>query len=474
MERRFTSPFLALCLALVARAQPGANDPTFNIWGQGLEPGQVLYSMVVQPDGRILIAGSFTKYDGITRKGIARLESNGLLDPTFDPGSGVVGDVFAMSVQTDGRVLVGGNFTSYNGTLCHGLLRLNSDGSADASFVPSIGNINNIKVVTVQADGKVLLGARDCSGSFTGAIGNKLARLNSDGSTDATFNQGIGYIDAVNSLTILPDGRMIVGGEFMYQADGTWHSSLARLNSDGSMDSTFTTPGTIGAVFATVLQPDGSLLTSSLSSRVARYDPDGSLDASFLNTGSDFGGDMDPWVNAIAVQPDGRIITAGRFQTCAGIARKRVARLHSDGSLDHAFDPGEGPDDEVNVIALQPDGGVLVGGWFGTVGGVQRYGIARLNSDNNQGVSTGLSGIGMDAFTLFPNPTDGPLTMRTNISGLLEVNIIDIAGRTVFARPMDRAGLNDQLIDLSAQPNGVYTIQLRSAQGVVTRRVVKR
>ena len=311
----------------VLHAQPGALDPTFNP-GMGVD-GSAVNDIVLQPDGKVLIAGWFDEYNGVVQRNVARINSNGTLDASFVLGL-LSNSVDLIALQADGKILCAGPFGN-------GISRLNSDGSIDPSFVCGWDVYNTIDAIAAQPDGKILIG-----GIFTlynGTARNGIARLNGDGSLDTSFDPGDGLtgttLPTVGRFALQPDGKILIGGRFAAY-DGTARSRIARLNSDGSLDTSF--------------------------------DP---------GTGSD------DWVGEIAVRPDGRIMIAGYFDTYNGIARNRIARINSDGSLDTSFDPGEGPDDSIYTMALQPDGKVVLGGLFTEWAGTDQNMIARINADGS-------------------------------------------------------------------------------------------
>ncbi len=246
------------------------------------------------------------------------------MDASFDPGTGISGAysidyptaIQAIAIQTDGKIIVGGNFTDYNGTPRNNIARLNSDGSLDASFNPGTGTDNEIYEVAIQTDGKIIIGGE--FSNYDGVSRNKIARLNPDGSLDASFDPGTGLGGAyttVYAIAVQTDGKIIVGGYFT-DYSGTPRNNIARLNSDGSLDAGF-------------------------------------------NTGNGADGD----VRSIVIQPNGKIIIAGYFYDYNGVERNQIARLNPDGTLDNSFDAGNvAGDNDLNVVALQNDGSIIAGG----------------------------------------------------------------------------------------------------------------
>ncbi len=348
-------------------------------------------------DDWIYAGGGFTAVNGTPRNYIARLNSDGSLDTSFNPGSGMNNAVLALALQSDGKPIVGGFFTTANGTPRNYIARLNGDGSLDTSFDPGSGMNNAVLPLALQSNGKLVVG-----GAFTAVNGtprNYIARLNGDGSLDTSFDPGSGMNFGVRDIALQPDGKPVVGGAFT-AVNGTTRNRIARLNADGSLDASFN-PGTgmDDYIEALALQSDGkpfvggnfTTVNGTSRNRIARLNSDGSLDTSF-NPGSG----MDSTVFALTLQPDGKPLVGGSFTTVNGTSRNRIARLNSDGSLDTSFNPGLGMDDAVNAIALQLDGKPIVGGVFTAVNGTSRNYIARLNSDGSLDTSFN-PGTGMDA-----------------------------------------------------------------------------
>ena len=241
-------------------AQDGSNDLSFNgdkiNLGDG--PSSIVSTTAHQTDGKILIGGGFTSYNGKAINRIARLNADGSFDTTFNPGEGANSPVNSINLQPDGKIIIGGNFTFFNGTAINRIARLNSDGSLDSSFNPGTGASNAVQTTTLQSDGKILIGG--FFASYNGVARNRVARLNADGSLDYSFNPGTGANSTVSNVVLQPDGKIIIGGSFLTY-NGTGRNFIARLNTDGSLDSSFI-PG-LGAnssVMAVSHQPDGKII----------------------------------------------------------------------------------------------------------------------------------------------------------------------------------------------------------------------
>jgi uncharacterized delta-60 repeat protein len=191
----------------------------------------------VQGDGKVILGGEFTTVGGDSRNYIARLNANGTLDATFNPGTNAPnGTVWAVTLQGDGKILIGGEFTHVGGTLVGGIARLNADGSVDATFNPGAGTDGTVYAIGLQGDGKVLVGGQFTLFDFN--VRNSLARLNPDGSVDATFDTASTGADGV-VYSVVPSAQGIyVGGSFD-NYNGTHRRSMVRLQSDGTVDTGF-------------------------------------------------------------------------------------------------------------------------------------------------------------------------------------------------------------------------------------------
>jgi uncharacterized delta-60 repeat protein len=363
----------------------------------GFDPGLgadlTVFSVALQPDGKVLIGGFFESVNGTSRNKIARLNVDGSLDAGFDPGSGTDRIVHSVVVQPDGRVLIGGNFTAVNATNRERMARLNADGTVDSSFHPGAALNGTVASLAVQPDGKTLIG-----GAFTSVNGtsrNRIARLNPNGSLDRGFEPGLEFDGALNPTveSVVPqaDGRVLIGGVTELTAIGTNPPvSLARLYPDGTVDSGFSPPDAGPFVHAIALQADGKLLigtglTWGEVDEVIRLDADGSRDAVFNAQVTGPVGSIGDAVISLTIQPDGKVL-AGGYSVYPGeeLYRPLLNRLHADGTRDTSFEQLEGEEFYPTVIltmALQPDGKVLVGGDFTLVKGASRNGIARLNAD---------------------------------------------------------------------------------------------
>jgi uncharacterized delta-60 repeat protein len=343
---------------------------------------------VPQPDGKVIVVGSFSYIGKVERAGIARLNGDGTLDSTFDPGGGANGAINLVALQSDGKILIVGPFTSVDGTTRHAVARLNSDGTLDSSFDAGTGLESNGLIYDLQIDssGKaVLAGAFDV---FNNVTRHQLVRLNLDGTVDLTFDAGknFGNLDGgfggwVKRFAFYPDGQLIAIGIFkaankydlvrvavdgtvdqnfmatgvsnaavVAQPDGrvligdgavneNTHGGLNRLNANGQTDITF--HATADAPTFLRLQPDGDILLLDYDYSLRRLLYSGTDDPTFQAPQIASGSSAFSALKGMELQADGRIIIYGSFHSVNGLVRFGVARLLSDGSVDPTFVPDQ-------------------------------------------------------------------------------------------------------------------------------------
>jgi len=315
----------------------GTVDDTFNIsfnedcYGGGFN--DTVYTLEIQSDGKILVGGTFTNFDRNgncnTANRIIRLNSDGSRDLTFNTGDGFNNDVYDIHVQPDGKILVGGDFYEYNGTVAYKIIRLNSNGSIDSSFLIGDDNVlfnNYVNVIELQSDGKILVG-----GWFTtyGNVSqNHITRLNTNGTLDTTFQIGNGFNDEVYTLALQSDGKIIVGGYFnTFDNNDLFYGQIVRLDSNGTLDTLF-------------------------------------------------GHGLNNQVHSLAIQSDGKILVGGYFTTyiinnASVVYVHRLVRFNSDCSFDYTFYFDEDTlfSDGVEYISILEDDNILVGGFFNNFDG---------------------------------------------------------------------------------------------------------
>lgn len=379
-------------------------DASFN---SGIGFDFITDSLAVQSDNKIVVAGRFSSINGTARACVARLNTDGSLDTTFNPGSNLSDGtvVYAVAVQSDGKVIVGGYFTSP--TNRGGILRMNADGTLDTTFAVGTGFSSNPQSIAVQGDGKIVVAGLFTS--FNGTARNYIARLNANGSLDTTFNLGTGFDGNTYSVVVQGSGtneKIVVGGEFS-NFNGTAQKGICRLNTDGTLDTSLAigtgiTEGTsTGRVLSVAVQSDGSILLGGLFSKIngtarlnfARIGATGALDVTFNPGGCNY------QVSSVAVSSTGKIFVGGYFTSYNGTLAPGYARVSSTGALDPAVGNGA-VTVEGSAIALPLSGGkMIVGGSFLLANTTARACFARLNADGSvdstfaNGTSSGVSNV---------------------------------------------------------------------------------
>jgi len=375
---------ITYCSLLIplSHAQPGSLDFTFN---PGSGANNTPLCAALQTNGQIIIGGNFSTVNNATRHYVARLNPDGSLDSSFDVGVGPQSSVHILTVQDDGKILIGGTFDSINGLSYSGLARLRPDGSVDTTF-PNM--LIYATALGKQTDGSILVNAYYPASP---PQSNCIVRLTEAGVLDPSFRHAFFTGgDTASAFAFQSSGQVIVAGGFS-EISGSTLSYLARLNTNGGLDTNFNAGIAGGSVYCLAITPqDQIIIGGSFSSvngysrvGVARLNADGTVDATF-NPGL---GVFSGFVEAIALEQDGKMFIGGAFTGFDGTNRSGLARLNTDGSLDLSFDPkissGGLNGGLVTSLLSQPDGKLIVGGGASDFNGTQMNGIARLYTDSS-------------------------------------------------------------------------------------------
>ncbi|HMG05333.1 MAG TPA: hypothetical protein VK581_07720, partial [Chthoniobacterales bacterium] len=441
-------PLLLLLSAAEGLAQSAIDgfDPNANGY---------VFSVVAQADGKILIGGDFTTISpnggpAVTRNRIARLNRDGTLDTAFNPNAN--GTVLTIVVQPDGRILVGGNFTSIGGQARNRMARLDATSGAADSFNPDVSD--KVWTIAVQADGKIL------AGGYFYRVGGQprfyLARLDAiTGAADESFNPDPN--DFVYAIVVQPSGKILVGGSF-YGAQsigGESRNGVARLDPKTGLADSFDPNGTGGYVRCMATQADGKILLAGdfksmggeKRNRIARIDGETGL----VDT---FDPNANSYIMSLAVQPDGKILVGGTFlgaNSIGGQLRRGIARLDPTTGLADSFDLD--PNGPVISIALQADGKILTGGDFDHIAGQTRHCMARVDTNGRVDQTLDLATVGNFVLATAVQP-DGKILIGGSFSTVLGVPRNNIARLNT-----------DGTLDIAFDPNAnntVYSIALQA------------
>lgn len=400
----------------------------------------VTRATVLQPDGKIIVvgqAGEPSTYIAVA----ARFNSDGSFDTSFGEDGNVLMPIGSMksfatdvALQADGKIVMSG-YTWDNVTGNIFALRLNTDGTFDNTFgsngVALVDNGSDVsEAVTIQDDGKILVGGYS-NDNFT------VARFNTDGTLDSTFGSN-GWSTTtfpnapsyVKNVKVQDDGKIVLGG-FLINNQNTFEMALARINSDGSIDNSF---GTVGMV-------------------------------SFnIGNGNDFG-------EALAIQDDGKVIIPG-YSVRETEYNLAMARFDTNGNLDSTFGVDGMVSTDFNqredygtAITLQPDNKIILAGYsYALTGGseviVVRYDNVVLGTEDFQNVK----------FNLFPNLANSQITVQlSDASTSYKLEIYDVSGKKVYASEIQ----NTANINVSDFASGAYLVKLTSDSNSSVVRFVK-
>lgn len=356
----------------------GSLEENFNS-GTGMTGGNFVYTTAYRSDGKIIAAGTFTNYNGNTAKNLVLLNMDGSIDNAFNCATGANDEVRVVAAQSDNKILVGGYFTAYHGFSQGRITRLTPFGYIDNSFNSGSGFNGIVYDIKVLADGKILV-----AGSFTTYNGqpcDRLVRLNADGSIDPTFSTG-GISSSVSSISIASDGKIAIAGGFS-TINGISRTRIAQLNADGSLDLTFDCgTGYNAAIGDIAYQADGKIVVCNSTdvlityngvsvTRITRLNSDGTLDASF-SAGQIYNG------YCVMVDSDQKIMIGGYFNGIGIQPINNLVRLQVNGTVDLSFAMSGGASGKVNAMKVLENGKILIGGGFLAYNGGYKQRTARL------------------------------------------------------------------------------------------------
>jgi uncharacterized delta-60 repeat protein len=511
----------------------GSIDPT---WQIGIEPSWGPKTISVQADGRVLVGGNFIQLGGQSGS-LFLLSSTGAVDFSFRPSIQVPGTVSSIALQPDGKIIVGGNFHEIGLAVADNLARLHADGTLDVAFTNQCRTDQPVYTVKVQPDGKVVVG-----GAFTqvgGVARTAVARLLATGNIDLSFNPstlftplsqtlsttvrtvlpladgsiwlgvdirnaagGYGLAKAtatgtpdpsvtvpltgiVNTLYQQTDGNIVVGGQFT-AFGGISTLNLARMSATGIPETGFTLSGFFDPFYQVLTveqQPNGKLLVggwfsplAGVGSTLRRLELNGNLDFTF-NSNTTVRN-----ARALALQPNGSVLVGGEYVesvimgqvTPPRVVWAGVGLVSNTGQVDSNFSLAQGavgaPYNQASVGALvrQPDGKVLVGGYFAVAGGQPHLSLARLLAPT--ALSATSQKVLEDATSVYPNPVNDALhlTLAAGHQPQL-ISLQTLTGQTVLKQQIKQASLS---VSVRHLPAGVYLLRVDYAEGPVTRRVV--
>ncbi len=425
-------------------------------------------------------------------------DGDGKVSTTF--GTGVNDQATCIAIQSDGKILVGG-YSNLSGNYNFAIVRYNTNGSLDNTFdtdgrvTTAIGADHDyVRAIAIQSDGKIVV-----TGDYYVGINNDdiaVVRYNTNGSLDATFD-GDGIVttimgsdlDGAKSVAIQSDGKIVVGGFSVISSNQDF--AVLRYNTNGSLDVTFDGDGmaftTIGSGndsgSSLALQSDGkivlageSVVGSNDNFAVVRYNTNGSLDLTFDTDGkvTTAFGTADDNANYVALLSDGRIVAAGNSNNGSN-TDFAVACYNSNGSLDLSFDTdgkvttaiGSGSD-QARAVAIQSDSKIVVAGYYNN-GSNTDFAVARYHN-----LATNINSIASDNYnlTVYPNPAINYLniSLKNGSDEINNVTITDFLGKEV-SRSFTKNG-NDLTISVDDLSAGIYMLNVKTNITSVSKKVV--
>lgn len=438
----------------------GIIDSSFNA-GTGPDPVFFDYGphpemICEQPDGKIIIVGSFTSFNGSSQNRIVRIHPNGSIDSTFKIGSGADNRVFCVKLQADGKILVGGIFTVFNDLPASNLVRLNPNGSVDTSFNIGKGFEYKISSGTQQSscitaielqEDKILVGG--FFNRFIGLVKNTMVRLNANGSLDnaLTISENMSG-GTLQKIVYHPGTNRIYIGGYISDFSGVVTTKVLRLYPDGSTDTTYNSPGLTGfealsEINDFVLLPDGKLLVAGLfaisgCNDLARFNPDGTCDTTFHFTTFLYSNK----VNSIVPSGTGEIYASGDFSWVnnESISKGSIVKLLNNGETDLSFNPVFG----------------IAGGFSSTSSVLNGDTILIYNTADyyNERLTNGFVKIKADGSIAYTNPRFEHISAFDQLSGSMDGKFLCTWIHTYKLNPdlswdstfLDRTGISTQWI----------------------------
>ena len=489
----------------------GSLDPTFNMTGVLILPlnsssGDTANSVDIQPDGKIVVSGS--TYNGAVTRGdfyVLRLSIDGSLDTTFGASGIAFADfhglndlAYAMVIQPDEKILVGGQASPVDSYFNFALARFNPDGSLDLGFgnggkvdsgTPTIESV--IYDVSLSSDGRIVAAGR-------GHNGTTILRYNPDGSADVTFGTNgmvitdLGGYDAASAVDTQPDGKIVA---IISANVGSFsHFVVARYSTDGSLDPSFGEGGIVTTLINIknagedaldgLIQPDGKIVavgtsrTGTYPIAAVRYDSDGSLDTTFNSTGIVLTsiGNGSHAGQAVALQSDGKILVAGESLDSTTGPDFAAVRYNPNGTLDMTFgSPGmvttafDTVSDSGNGVALYSDGKIVAAGRTRGISQIDATAVSRFTMDGK--LDTTFSADGKTITSMGPGNDEA---FRVAVQNDGKIVVAGYAGNfpnSDFA--VARFNANGLLLDSTFGNNGKVLVPIGTAQDIAYDMVIQ-
>lgn len=367
----------------------GSLDESFDT---GLGFNSTVMKMILNSSQEIILTGEYSSFNAASANKIMKILPNGNKEPSFAPG--IYSRVFDLALTSDQKILAVGDFYYWDtfANSQESIVRINPDGTRDTSFLigSSFSPVRTATTMEIQSDGKIVIGGN--FNSYSGNSSPKLVRLNSNGTYDNTFVTGTGFNGAVNDIAILSDGSVLVVGDFTTYNGATGLNRIAKLSSSGTLDTVF--KNNVGTGFVSTVKmvkeiPGVGIMVGgsfgsfngAAANGIVCLNLNGNL-CSGINLGNGVAnGAQAGEVKDVALLNSATLLLAGSFTEFNSLSAKNLVALNLDGSPSNQFASFKGFDLNVNKILIQSDGKVVLGGDFSLFDPIQVNGVAKFYPD---------------------------------------------------------------------------------------------
>jgi uncharacterized delta-60 repeat protein len=430
-------------------AQDGTVDVNFN---STLNLNNSVYAIKQQADGKILIGGSFNS-------SLFRLNNDGSTDSSFNALSE---SVSCIGIQNDNKILIGSNF----------IKRLNSNGSIDNSFSCILDNgASKLKILD---DGKIII-----CGYFSNVNGTTrygIAKLNSNGSLDTSFNLSLPPGTGLRDFEVQNDGKIIISGEQSISVSPYINLIFRRYNTNNTIDNTFNVGGSnADSNIADIeIQSDNKIMICGFFNSfngqnracLARLNSNGTLDTTFNSYNF-----TSYSIFKVKILNDGKYIITGSFNFYDGQSSNKIAKLNNDGTIDTSFTIGTAANDFIWATEIQNDGKIIIGGDFTIFNTISKNRIARLG---NTILSTDANPYGNPEIKVYPNPAQDVIFIENSNSSLFltSLKLFNSIGQEL--KSYNSTEILNKSISLKELPNAIYYLQITTTGKIITKKIIKK
>jgi len=452
MKKYFFTSFISTVLITMGFAQAGSIDTTFKV-GNGFD--HFVNDIAVQNDGKVVAVGYFDNYNDTAAARIIRLNSDGSRDHSFVIGTGFPEQVSCVKIDGNGKIYVGGGFYNYNGNAAERIVRINANGSIDQNFNSSSGFNDYVSSIEFDKNNKILVaGYFSLYGSDSAKY---IALLDENGVRDTSFKTFLNSY-ALNAV-VLSNNKIMVLGSFT-KVNGKDRKYIALLNSDGTLDESFDAGNTFSMEMKQCIEVNGKYLVGGYYGNYALLNADGSVNNTFVKPN----GANNVLINTIVQQPNSKILLGGSFMPLGSSSSSNFIRIESSGVIDDTLNTGTGFGGEVKKIATLGDTLIYVAGGMTSYNGKNIKRLLRISAKTINGV--GILENEHSIISVYPNPINNFVYLNTKQAN--KILVLDVNGKEVlsFNNPSSP-------IDLSSLNQGVYFLQVFNNEEIKTATLIK-